>query len=126
MPFCNILEKSETSFPSKLDIDIIFQLSFCIIALLYRPTTPQSVGPIAGFIRTNVVGHPVIHDQTHWIFDPDVSQKRRKVFRELHGDKGDKLIERLGLGIDGKDEKRLQKQRERDEGHLGGLNAFLP
>lgn len=68
----------------------------------------------------------MIHDKKLWVFDPDVALKRRRNFIELHGDKGDKLIERLGLGIDGNDQERLAKQRERDEGHLGGLNAYLP
>lgn len=110
-----------------IDIDIIFQLSLCIFALFYRQVSSQdSVGPIGDFIRANVVGRPVIHDRKQWIFDPDVSQKRRKTFRELHGDLGEKLIERLGLGIDGRDEERLTAQRQRDEGHLGGLNSLLP
>lgn len=84
------------------------------------------MGPVGQFIRTNLVGQPVIHDKVAWIFDPDVALKRRRQFIELHGDKGEKLIERLGLGIDGRDEERLAFQRQRDEGHLGGLNAYLP
>lgn len=72
------------------------------------------------------MGHPVIHDRKIWIFDPDVSLKRRKTFINLHGDKGEKLIERLGLGIDGRDEERLIVQSQKDEGHLGGLNFYLP
>lgn len=97
------------------------------MTLLYRHASSQdSIGPVAGFIRTNLVGHPVIHDRKLWIFDPEVSLKRRKAFIELHGDKGEKLIERLGLGIDGRNEERLIVQRQRDEGHLGGLNSLLP
>lgn len=103
-----------------------FQLSLGLL-LLYRQAKAQdTVGPIGGFIRTNLIGHPVIHEKTSWIFDPDVAMKRRRQFIELHGDKGEKLIERLGLGIDGNDEERLEEQRKRDEGHLGGLNAYLP
>uniref|UniRef100_A0A2A4JY18 Uncharacterized protein n=1 Tax=Heliothis virescens TaxID=7102 RepID=A0A2A4JY18_HELVI len=104
----------------------LITLSFCLL-LFYRQAAAQNpTGPIAGFIRTNLIGHPVIHDKTTWIFDPDVALKRRRQFIELHGDKGEKLIERLGLGIDGNDEERLQEQRKRDEGHLGGLNFYLP
>ncbi|KAJ2937796.1 hypothetical protein O0L34_g18576 [Tuta absoluta] len=84
------------------------------------------IGPISSFVRTNLIGFPVIHDKQTWIFDPDVSLKRRRAFIELHGDKGERLIERLGLGIDGNDEERLKEQQIRDEGHLGGLNAYLP
>ncbi|CAG5030817.1 unnamed protein product [Parnassius apollo] len=101
-------------------------LSICVCALLYRPTASDHVGPIGEFLRTNLVGQPVIHEKQTWVFDPEVAKRRRKQFIALHGDKGEKLIERLGLGIDGYDEERLQFQRERDEGHLGGLNAFLP
>lgn len=84
------------------------------------------MGPIGNFLRTNLVGHPVIHDKQTWIFDPDVALRRRRQFIELHGDKAEKLIERLGLGIDGREDELLMRQRQRDEGHLGGLNYFLP
>lgn len=72
------------------------------------------VGPIANFIRTNLVGHPVLHDKQTWIIDPEVGLRRRRQFSELHGDKAVKLIERLGLGIDGREEELLQRQRQRD------------
>ncbi|CAH2057824.1 unnamed protein product, partial [Iphiclides podalirius] len=101
-------------------------ISVCVCALLYRHAASEEVGPIGAFIRTNLVGHPVIHEEQRWVFDPDVALRRRKQFIELNGDKGERLIERLGLGIDGYDEERQQMQRERDEGHLGGLNAYLP
>ncbi|CAB3240487.1 unnamed protein product [Arctia plantaginis] len=99
---------------------------FCLLLVYYEAKAQAPTGPIAGFIRTNFIGHPVIHDRVSWVFDPDVALKRRRQFIELHGDKGEKLIERLGLGIDGDDRERLEKQRQRDEGHLGGLNAYLP
>ncbi|KPJ18488.1 hypothetical protein RR48_01648 [Papilio machaon] len=101
-------------------------LSLYLCALFYRQILCGDVGPIGSFIRTNLVGHPVIHEEQSWIFDPEVAVRRRKQFIELNGDKGEKLIERLGLGIDGYDEERLKIQRARDEGHLGGLNALLP
>lgn len=94
--------------------------------LFHSALSGDPVGPIANFIRTNLVGHPVLHDQQTWIFDPDVALKRRKQFIEVNGDKAVNLIERLGLGIDGRADERLQKQRQRDEGHLGGLNFFQP
>ncbi|XP_075986162.1 uncharacterized protein LOC142983169 [Anticarsia gemmatalis] len=102
---------------------ILVLLSLC---LLHQAKAQAPIGPIGSFIRTNAVGHPVIHEKVTWIFDPDVSLKRRRQFIELHGDKGEKLIERLGLGIDGRNEERLALQRQRDEGHLGGLNAYQP
>ncbi|CAG9792329.1 unnamed protein product [Diatraea saccharalis] len=103
---------------------LIWPLCLCI---LLRPVLcGDPIGPLVNLIRTNLVGYPVIHDKTQWIFDPDVALRRRKQFVELHGDKAERLIERLGLGIDGRADERLIKQRQRDEGHLGGLNYFLP
>nr|XP_004923471.1 uncharacterized protein LOC101737849 [Bombyx mori] len=102
--------------------------SFFVIIFIYgllQPGTAQT-GLIGSFVRTNLIGYPVIHDKAVWKFDPDVAKKRREQFIELHGDKGERLIERLGLGIDGDSGRRLEDQRKRDEGHLGGINAFLP
>ncbi|XP_050356635.1 uncharacterized protein LOC126777604 [Nymphalis io] len=104
----------------------LFPILICMSALLYRDVFPESVGPIGTFIQTNFIGFPVIHESQPWIFDPDVASRRRKEFRELNGDKAEKLIERLGLGIDGYGEQRLKMQRQRDEGHLGGLNSLRP
>lgn len=42
-------------------------------------------------------------------------------FAQLHGYRGEKLIERLGLGIDGHAAERLAQQRARDNGKLGGV-----
>ncbi|XP_055687519.1 uncharacterized protein LOC129792472 [Lutzomyia longipalpis] len=66
-------------------------------------------------IQDNVAGAPIIHQNQEFEFDPDVSMKRRQQFYELHGYKADKLIERLGLGIDGKAAERLVQQRFRDQ-----------
>ncbi|CAH0715070.1 unnamed protein product, partial [Brenthis ino] len=96
------------------------------LCVFYQQIASESMGPIESFIQTNLVGFPVIHETRPWIFDPDISLRRRKQFIELHGDKGEKLIERLGLGIDGYADERLKLQRQRDEGHLGGLNSLRP
>ncbi|XP_063394659.1 uncharacterized protein LOC134679640 [Cydia fagiglandana] len=104
---------------------LFITIYFCV--LFYRlVTAPDPIGPIRAFIQTNLIGLPVIHNRQTWDFDPDVALRRRRQFVELHGDKGERLIERLGLGIDGYEDERLLKQRLRDEGHLGGLNYFLP
>lgn len=39
----------------------------------------------------------------------------------MHGFRGSKLIERIGLGIDGNSNQRLLYQRQRDAGRLGGV-----
>lgn len=97
-----------------------------MLVIFYQYTRAVPAGPIGTLIQSNLVGFPVIHDQQTWIFDPDIGFRRRKQFIELNGDKAEKLIERFGLGIDGNEENRLRRQRIRDEGHLGGLNALLP
>ncbi|KAJ0171692.1 hypothetical protein K1T71_012455 [Dendrolimus kikuchii] len=120
----------DIKYCNKIILIFIYKFTLSICVLFYRHTDAQIIGSstgfIASFVRTNLIGHPVIHDRTSWIFDPEVAMKRRRQFIELHGDKGERLIERLGLGIDGKDEERLAQQRARDAGRLGGLNIYLP
>ncbi|KAF9415743.1 hypothetical protein HW555_006713 [Spodoptera exigua] len=41
------------------------KLILCV-ALLHREAKAQT-GPIAGFIRTNLIGHPVIHDKVSYV-----------------------------------------------------------
>lgn len=77
-------------------------------------------------VQFNLAGHPVLHKEQSWPFDPDIAIRRSRQYQELNGVHGEKAIERLGLGIDGLDRERLAKQRARDEGHLGGLNFYLP
>lgn len=77
---------------------------------------------IRDLIQFNLVGHPVIHKTVDYVFDPDVGKRRSRQYRELNGFHGEKAIERLGLGIDGRDLERLEQQRKRDEGQLGGIN----
>ncbi|OWR46160.1 uncharacterized protein LOC116773693 isoform X1 [Danaus plexippus] len=95
----------------------------CIFTLLSHSF---AAGPIGTFLQMNAIGFPVIHQLQKWVFDPDVALRRRRQFIDLHGDKGSKLIERLGLGVDGYADERLRMQRERDVGHLGGLNSLRP
>lgn len=75
---------------------------------------------IQNLIQNNLLGAPVVHQITKWDFDPEVAIKRREVFQHVNGFRGEKLIERMGIGIDGNHNERLEKQRARDEGLLGG------
>lgn len=82
-----------------------------------------AAGPIESLqllIQNNVIGPPAVHQITEWNFDPYVTVERRELFRREHGFRGEKLTERLGLGVDGNHEARLALQRARDEGLLGG------
>lgn len=81
---------------------------------------------IRDFIQINIAGVPSLHNPTQWDFDPDISLKRRALFEEVNGVKAEKLIERLGVGMDGKEFERREQQNIRDRGHLGGLNYFQP
>lgn len=80
-------------------------------------------GPITiikNLIQGNLAGVPVIHEITEWDFDPEVAIKRRELFERAHGFRGERLIERMGLGLDGKHDARLVQQQARDDGLLGG------
>ncbi|KXJ83561.1 hypothetical protein RP20_CCG004526 [Aedes albopictus] len=77
-------------------------------------------------LQNNIAGIPLIHKTEEFDFDPEVSKKRRELYYEQHGYRGEKAIERLGLGIDGKHRERAAQQRARDEGHLNGLNDHQP
>lgn len=80
-------------------------------------------GPITiikNLIQGNLAGVPAIHEITEWDFDPEVAIKRRELFERSHGFRGERLIERMGLGLDGHHDARLAQQQARDDGLLGG------
>lgn len=72
-----------------------------------------------------MAGHPILHKESQWDFDPEIGKRRSRQYQELNGKMGEKAIERLGLGIDGYDQERLAHQRARDVGHLQGLTEQL-
>lgn len=82
--------------------------------------TEDPVTLVLRLIQNNLLGSPVVHQVTEWDFDPDVAIRRREIFQDVNGFRGEKLIERVGLGVDGLHNERLAIQRERDEGLLGG------
>lgn len=71
-------------------------------------------GGLVGLIQNNVLGSAQFHKQQAWPFDPDVSARRAPEFIALHGDKSEKLIERIGLGMDGRHDERREQQMIRD------------
>lgn len=75
---------------------------------------------ITNLIQSNLAGVPIVHQITEWDFDPEVAIKRRELFERANGFRGERLIERMGLGIDGNHDERLAKQQARDDGLLGG------
>ncbi|KAF7280719.1 uncharacterized protein LOC143200912 [Rhynchophorus ferrugineus] len=94
----------------------------CLVAT----SNAEPIRIIKDLIQFNVAGHPVLHKTVEWPFDPDVGIRRSRQYQELNGVLGEKAIERLGLGIDGYDRERLIQQRQRDEGHLNGLDYLTP
>lgn len=101
----------------------LFVLQFLIVACMTTFKTIATEDPVSlvlRLIQNNLIGAPVVHQVTEWDFDPDVAVKRRELFQGTNGYRGEKLIERIGLGIDGLHNERLAIQRERDEGLLGG------
>lgn len=94
-----------------------------IIVLSFAAVSECIEGPveiIRNLIQNNLVGLPVIHQTSEWEFDPEVALKRRELFQSANGFRGEKLIERIGLGIDGHHNERLAQQQARDDGLLGG------
>lgn len=79
--------------------------------LLQAPTVHAG---IISLIQNNVLGTAEFHRQQSWPFDPNVSARRTHEFVALHGDKSERLIERIGLGLDGRQQERREQQVVRD------------
>lgn len=87
--------------------------SFQLLVVLQAPSA-NCAGFLIGLIQNNVLGAPELHRQQSWPFDPSVSARRAPEFIALHGDKSEKLIERIGLGNDGRQNERREQQAIRD------------
>ncbi|XP_055610339.1 uncharacterized protein LOC129757220 [Uranotaenia lowii] len=106
---------------------IVIFSTLLVLGSIRSPGTEATVVRLfTDLLQNNIAGVPLIHKTEEFDFDPEVSQKRRELYYEQHGFRGEKAIERLGLGIDGKHRERLEHQRQRDEGHLNGLNYQQP
>lgn len=101
----------------------IFQIICCLSCI---SQVRCQIGIIKDLLQYNLAGHPVLHKDQSWPFDPDIGKRRSRQYQELNGIYGEKAIERLGLGIDGYDRERLEKQRARDLGHLDGVDYLTP
>lgn len=99
------------------------QGTFITASIIHRPqplvggqTDPVSVKVVVDTVRYALVGNPTFHAKQQWEFDPDVAKRRSNEFQAINGYKSMGLIERLGLGIDGRQEERRIEQRIRDRG----------
>lgn len=130
-------------------MDILQYFQFCCFALICIFDFSEGIvyRLITETLQNNVAGAPVTHERTEWDFDPEVSKKRRQLyyevsvhviiknikklkyfwFQQLNGYRGQKFIERIGVGIDGKENERRAAQEVRDIGRLNGAhyNIFL-
>uniref|UniRef100_A0A1I8NR84 Uncharacterized protein n=1 Tax=Stomoxys calcitrans TaxID=35570 RepID=A0A1I8NR84_STOCA len=75
---------------------------------------------LSDVLQNNVAGAPVLHERTEWTFDPESAKNARALFYETNGFRGEKYIERIGVGEDGKQDLRRAEQQERDYGRLNG------
>lgn len=107
----------------KIKLIISFQIIICLTLI---STSVGQIGIIRDLLQYNLAGHPVLHKDQSWPFDPDVGKRRSRQYQDLNGIYGEKAIERLGLGIDGYDRERLEKQKARDAGHLDGSDYLAP
>ncbi|XP_060878962.1 uncharacterized protein LOC132951209 [Metopolophium dirhodum] len=87
--------------------------AFAAAAVLLQQAPAVHAG-IIGLIQNNVLGSAQFHRQQSWPFDPNVSARRTHEFVALHGDKSERLIERIGLGLDGRQQERREQQAVRD------------
>lgn len=95
-------------------------VSILATSIIFVNATSGPLEILRTLIQDNLAGPTVIHQKTEWEFDPDIALKRRELFQRVNGFRGEKLIERLGLGVDGNHDARLAEQQKRDEGLLGG------
>ncbi|XP_067634156.1 uncharacterized protein [Eurosta solidaginis] len=99
---------------------ICLLLAFAIFVQCLPNSDAFIVRLITETLQNNVAGEPITHKRTEWDFDPGISQKRRGLFYETHGYRAAKFIERIGLGLDGREEERRAEQQLRDIGRLNG------
>jgi hypothetical protein len=71
-------------------------------------------GIIRQLIQNNLAGPPGNFQVVSWKFDPNVADRRRVEFEQKYGVHGQKLIARLGQGVDAYHEERRVKQIERN------------
>lgn len=51
------------------------------------------------FIRYNVAGPPVVHQETYWNFDPNAGKQGRAKYEQENGRFGKIAIAKVGMGI---------------------------
>ncbi|XP_073845333.1 uncharacterized protein [Musca autumnalis] len=99
----------------------LFTTCALFVLLIHSHTTDAFVYRlISDLLSNNVAGAPVLHERTDWNFDPEAARNSRAIYYETHGFRGEKFIERIGVGEDGKQDERRAEQQQRDYGRLNG------
>nr|CAD7458968.1 unnamed protein product [Timema tahoe] len=77
--------------------------SWYLIAVVLSLQSPslQAVGIIRQLIQMNLAGPPVLRQQQHWEFDPEIADMRSPGYQAQYGRRGEQLIESLGRGEEG-------------------------
>ncbi|KAK4884321.1 hypothetical protein RN001_000592 [Aquatica leii] len=95
-----------------------FVVSVLVLLVLVHYCS-STLNIVKDILQYNIAGHPVLHKELDYPFDPDVGPRQARLYQQTNGVYGEKAIERLGLGIDGRHQERLLQQQIRDVGYLG-------
>lgn len=109
MFFINLKKKTN----NRKALNKIFQIIFTI-TIANRIDCFSLTAFIRDLFSFYGAGPPIIHKMLNVNFDPDGGKRRSIKYREKYGLHGWKYIERLGLGIDGKQRERLKQQQLND------------
>ncbi|XP_075217156.1 uncharacterized protein LOC142322221 [Lycorma delicatula] len=94
----------------------LITLFMAVLVVLMNLTLARSSLQIINLLRESFAGKPEFHRKQSWPFDPEVAARRRVDFERINGYRSMGLIERLGLGEDGRQDERRIQQAIRDEG----------
>lgn len=90
-------------------------LTYCFIwQVILATSATGSVLDFVNTIREALVGQPQFHAKQSWPFDPHVAKRRNPEYEAVNGHHSVLLIERFGLGEDGRQEERRTQQAIRD------------
>ncbi|XP_076621472.1 uncharacterized protein LOC143341936 [Colletes latitarsis] len=76
-----------------------------IVLVFHSDRHILAASPVGAFsfihdlVQYNVAGVPLIHEQTHWDFDPEVGKLRKIRYEEENGRHGELAIAKIGMGI---------------------------
>ncbi|XP_014243264.1 uncharacterized protein LOC106663162 [Cimex lectularius] len=86
---------------------------FSFLLLSALTVTAEPAGVVQALLE-GTFGTPLFYRTQTVKFDSEVAKRRNPEFEAIHGHHSEYLIERFGLGEDGRQAERLQKQRQRD------------